>query len=108
MECIYKILEYVEFISEVDFEGNSEKQDAVIRRIEIIGEAVKNISIETRSQYPDISWREIAGMRDMVIYEYFGITMGLVWKFTTSDIPTLKLQIEKIIEDKYPSIDNQL
>ncbi|MDP4680591.1 MAG: DUF86 domain-containing protein [Cyclobacteriaceae bacterium] len=108
LECIDKILEYVEFISEVDFEGNSEKQDAVIRRIEIIGEAVKNISIETRSQYPDISWREIAGMRDMVIYEYFGITMGLVWKFTTSDIPTLKLQIEKIIEDKYPSIDNQL
>ncbi|MCX2681280.1 DUF86 domain-containing protein [Galbibacter sp. EGI 63066] len=100
IECIDKIIEYVEGVSENDFEKNIEKQDAVIRRIEIIGEAVKSISTKTRDMYPDIPWREMAGMRDIVIHEYFGISIGMVWRVAVSDIPKLKSQIEKVISDQ--------
>jgi len=99
LECIEKIQQYVHGLSEKEFEENAEKQDAVIRRIEIIGEAVKNISANTRSHYPLIKWREIAGMRDVVIHQYFGVSIGLVWRVAISDLPKLKPEIEAIIHD---------
>lgn len=99
MECIGKIEEYIENLTEKEFENNSEKQDAVIRRIEIIGEAVKNISNETKDKYPHIRWREIAGMRDVVIHQYFGVTIGLVWRVANAEIPNLKEKIEAIINE---------
>ncbi len=100
LECIQKIKEYTQKASEREFEKNTEKQDAVIRRIELIGEAVKSISEETRRNYPDIPWREIAGMRDIVIHEYFGVSVGLIWRVARRDIPVLEEQIRKIIKDK--------
>ncbi len=99
LECIEKIEDYIDDLTEKEFEDNSEKQDAVIRRIEIIGEAVKNISKGTKEKYPDIQWREIAGMRDVVIHQYFGVTIGLVWRVATSDIPNLKGKIKEIINE---------
>jgi uncharacterized protein with HEPN domain len=103
LECSVKISDYISDLSELEFERDTEKQDAVIRRIEIIGEAVKNISTETRELYSHIAWRAIAGMRDMVIHQYFGVTIGLVWRVATTEIPVLKLEIEKIISQ----LDNQ-
>lgn len=102
LECINKIAEYTHEISEAEFENNVEKQDAVIRRIEIIGEAVKNISFETRKKYSNIPWREIAGMRDIVIHEYFGVSIGMVWRVATADIQELKPQVENVLKEKSP------
>lgn len=72
IDCIRKIEGYLQDTSEREFESNFEKQDAVIRRIEIIGEAVKNVSRSTKESFVDIPWKEMAGMRDIVIHQYFG------------------------------------
>jgi len=98
-ESIIKIENYVLNLTERAFEENSEKQDAVIRRIEVIGEAAKNISSITREKYPHIPWREMAGMRDVVIHQYFGVSIALVWRVAVSDIPELKEHIEIIIQE---------
>ena len=99
LECIHKIAEYMEGLTEQEFEQNYEKQDAVVRRIEIMGEAVKNISANTKSKYPNIRWRDIAGMRDIVIHQYFGVSIGMIWRVAIYDIPELKDEIEKILQD---------
>ncbi len=102
LECIIKINEYIEEVSEQDFEINIEKQDAVIRRLEIIGEAVKHISKNVRNKNTDIPWREMAGMRDVVVHQYFGISIGLIWKVCSVDIPKLEVSIKKIIKEQLP------
>jgi len=75
-------------------------QDAVIREIEIIGEATKNLSLEFRERYPDIPWRSITGMRDKVIHEYFGVDIDAVWDTATRDIPLLKEKLLKIQKEE--------
>lgn len=73
-------------------------QDAVVRRFEIIGEATKNIPLKVKKEYPDIPWRQMAGMRDMLTHEYFGIVMKRIWDTTQKDLPKLKKQIAKLLE----------
>jgi uncharacterized protein with HEPN domain len=73
LESILQIEVYTEEINEKEFYGKPEKQDAVLRRLEIIGEAVKQIPDEVRTEYPDVPWRKIAGMRDVIIHQYLGL-----------------------------------
>lgn len=70
----------------------------ILRRLEIIGEAVKHLSDEIREDHPDIPWRQITGMRDIIIHEYFGVTLEMIWIVATDDILDLKTKVEEIIE----------
>ncbi|MEW5692778.1 MAG: HepT-like ribonuclease domain-containing protein [Candidatus Hydrogenedentota bacterium] len=76
-----------------------EKQDAVIRNLEIIGEAVKNLSPYIRKKQKDIEWRNFAGMRDKIIHFYFGIKWDIVWSVIKNKIPELKTKIKIILRD---------
>jgi uncharacterized protein with HEPN domain len=98
LESIEYIQSFLDGVSEDEFYKNVEKQDAVLRRLEIIGEAVKHLPEEIREDHPDIPWRQIAGMRDIIIHEYFGVTLNMVWIVATDDILDLKTKVEKIIE----------
>ncbi len=80
-----------------DFMQNPMMQDAIIRQLEIIGEATKMISSETRTKYPSLPWREMAGMRDKLIHAYFGVDLAAVWDTADSDLPPLARQIQEII-----------
>jgi uncharacterized protein with HEPN domain len=70
---------------------------AVVRSLEIIGEAVKNVPIEVKEKYPDVEWRKIAATRDVIIHRYFGIDYETIWDIIFNKLPTLKMQIEAIM-----------
>jgi uncharacterized protein with HEPN domain len=98
-ESVEKIMLYTKELDEQDFYESTEKQDAVIRRLEIIGEAAKKISQQTRDAYPNIPWKEMSGMRDVLIHEYFGVSPSIVWNVIRNELnhllPTLKEILEK-------------
>ena len=96
LESIKKIEVYINNISFEDFKNNSLINDAVVRNLEIIGEAVKNIPNEIRKNNPSIEWKKIAGLRDVLIHEYSGINFEILWDVVTNKIPLLKKEIQKI------------
>ena len=97
-DAIEKIQGYTREVTEQSFRSNTLIQDAVIRQIEIIGEATNRISEKTRTPNSDIPWQDIAGMRDKLIHDYFGVDIEKVWLTVQVDIPVLKRQVSKILE----------
>ena len=98
-ENMCKILEYTEGMDFGKFSNDNKTCDAVIRCIEVIGEASKNIPNEIREQYQFIPWREMAGMRDIIIHGYFTVNFNKVWSVVIDDIPKLKPLIEQILKN---------
>lgn len=98
LDSIVAIEEFIEGMSVEDFKQDRKTIFAVTRAIEIIGEAVKNIPESFRSKYRDIPWRAMAGMRDKLIHEYFGVDIEVLWETTQQDIPQLKVLITRVME----------
>ena len=96
-DAILKIDEYTDKVDSLMFFKNTLIQDGVIRQIEIIGEATKNLSAPLRDKYPQVPWQDIAGMRDKLIHGYFGVDIDTVWNTIKKDIPDLKEKIATII-----------
>lgn len=99
LESAQAVEKYVQEITEDEFHHSNEKQDSVIRRIEIIGEATKNISETFKKQHPDVPWKNMAGMRNVLIHEYFDVNLHTVWKTATQFIPLLRLKIQRLLQD---------
>jgi uncharacterized protein with HEPN domain len=101
-ECVYVEQHYKE-ISFNDFCRNKTYTNAVCRSLEIIGEATKNVLPEIKSKYPLVDWKRMAGIRDIIIHQYFGLDYEVIWDTIQIDIPDLKVWIEKIIVNEKES-----
>jgi len=96
LNSINRILDYISGKDREAFEADLITQDAVVRQLEVIGEATKRISKELRSKHPDIPWADMAGMRDVLIHDYIDVDLGVVWKTASENIPDLKALILKL------------
>lgn len=95
-EAIKKIEAYTKGKNFTDFVEDTELEDAVIRRLEIIGEAVKNLPSDIKERHSSVPWKQIDGMRDILIHEYAGVSIERVWKVIEDDIVRLKEEIRKM------------
>ena len=96
LENIKKIEIFSEGLSKQDLINNDLKQYAIIRGIEIIGEAAKNIPPEIKDKYPEVEWKGAVGTRDKIIHHYFGVNLDMVWEIITINLPKFKKQMLKI------------
>lgn len=97
-ESIEKIENYTQGKSWSDFANDTELQDAVLRRLEIIGEAVKHVPDEVKGKYPEVEWKKIAGARNIFAHEYFGVRLERIWDTVVKDLPKLKEQLKGLPE----------
>jgi len=99
LDAINKIEEYISSVNQKDFFARTMVQDGVIRQIEIIGEATKRLSSALRKSHSEVPWQDIAGMRDKVVHDYFGVNLEEVWLTAKDDIPILKKEVSKILHE---------
>ncbi len=97
-DAIHRIIEYTAE-GEGAFFASAKTQDAVVRNLEIIGEAAKNLSEGLKTRHASVPWKRIAGMRDKMIHEYFGVNLQLVWQVVERELPQLKAATESIVHD---------
>lgn len=98
-EAIQRISSYLGGMSYDDFRKDIKTQDAVIRNIEIVGEAAKGVSEELRVKAPHIPWKSMAGMRDRLIHHYFGVNLDIVWQVVSAELPDLNSELDGLIDE---------
>jgi uncharacterized protein with HEPN domain len=94
--AIGKIQRYVAGLNETAFLADEKTIDAVIRNLEIIGEAAKQLPAEWKQQHPMIHWSQIAGLRNRIVHDYAGVDLGIVWNILQTSVPELRAQIDRI------------
>jgi uncharacterized protein with HEPN domain len=94
-----RIIEYTNGLNSKDFFKEIKTYDAVMRNFQIIGEAVKHIPKEIRDKYKHVEWKKIAGLRDVIVHEYFGVKDTVIWDAIKSGVPEIKIVIESILEE---------
>ena len=99
-ESIEKIENFSKGLSKEDFFKDEMRQSAIVRQIEIIGEASKNITGSFRNKYPNVPWKAIIGTRDKLIHAYFKVDMDIVWDVVENELPKLKEQINSIMNER--------
>jgi uncharacterized protein with HEPN domain len=96
LEAIARIERYVEGLTFEQFQADQKTVDAVIRNLEVIGEAVRHLSAHRLSLPSEIPWTDIAGMRNVLIHAYFGVDLKIIWQTIVEDLPVLKVELQKL------------
>ncbi len=99
LDAIDKVNGYRSGMTRDEFEADSKTVDAVLRNLEIIGEAVKGVPKSFREAHPGIEWRRIAGLRDVLIHHYYGVNMNIIWDILTNELPRLEKGVRNILSE---------
>ncbi|MFH0701182.1 MAG: DUF86 domain-containing protein [Candidatus Woesearchaeota archaeon] len=99
LDSIGAIEEFSRNLTKEELASNRLKRSAIIREIEVIGEAVRNTSSAFQKKYPEVGWKDIIGTRDKMIHHYFGVDLNIVWNIIKVDLPVLKKQVSGILRD---------
>lgn len=99
LDAIRKVIQFIQGTTLEEFKKDDKTVFAVIRGLEIIGEATKRIPTSVRDLHPEIPWREMAGMRDKLTHEYFGVNLIVLWKTATEDLPRIEPAISRVVAE---------
>ena len=99
VEAAGKVRSYTAGLSFKTFSEDTKTVDAVVRNLEVIGEAIKQVPDDVRSRHTDVEWKKIAGLRDILVHQYFGIDVEIIWDIVQNKLPALEAQIRKVIEE---------
>lgn len=99
VEAAARICDYTKGLDIEGLKNDRKTLDAVVRNLEVIGEATKSVPDEVRSRYPDIEWKRIAGLRDILIHQYFGVDVNIVWDVIKNKLPLFERQVKNILSE---------
>jgi len=100
LEAVERVLRYTEGMALEDFSEHELVQDGVVRNFEIIGEASRHLSEGIKTQYPDMDWRGIRDFRNILVHEYFGVDLSIIWRIIQRDLPQLRLWLDELVQRK--------
>ena len=98
LDAIGAIRDYTQSLTRESFGGDRKTVDAVLRNLEVIGEAVKQVPAEVRTAHPNVEWQKIAGLRDILIHAYFGVDLDIIWDVVSNKLPVLESRIREIAQ----------